>query len=114
VDYFPEPLIVEQSRFPPITRLVELLGPGTRVEHVPIPLDCTDGFTEAYYGRPELLLEPGVQRAMSSWTLVDPALLRQFEERLSADLASGAWDGRFGHLRTQPTYDGSLRLIVRP
>jgi SAM-dependent methyltransferase len=114
VDYFPEPLIVEQSRFPPITRLVELLGPGTRVEHVPIPLDCTDGFTEAYYGRPELLLELGVQRAMSSWTLVDPALLRQFEERLSADLASGAWDGRFGHLRTQPTYDGSLRLIVRP
>jgi SAM-dependent methyltransferase len=114
VDYFPEPLIVEQSRFPPITRLGELLGPGTRVEHVPIPLDCTDGFTEAYYGRPELLLEPGVQRAMSSWTLVDPALLRQFEERLSADLASGAWDGRFGHLRTQPTYDGSLRLIVRP
>jgi hypothetical protein len=51
---------------------------------------------------------------MSSWTLVDPALLRQFEERLSADLASGAWDGRLGHLRTQPTYDGSLRLIVRP
>lgn len=113
-DYFPEPLIVEQSRFPPIARLVELLGPETKVENMPIPLDCTDGFTEAYYGRPERLLEPGVQQAMSSWTLVDPALLRRFEQRLSSDLASGAWDTRYGHLRTQPTYDGSLRLLVRP
>jgi SAM-dependent methyltransferase len=114
VDYFPEPLIVEQSRFPPIERLVELLGPGTRVEPIPIPLDCTDGFTEAYYGRPERLLEPGVQGAMSSWTLVDPTLVRQFETRLSADLASGAWDARHSHLRTQPTYNGSLRLLVHP
>jgi SAM-dependent methyltransferase len=113
-DYFPEPLLVEQSRFPRIERLAELLGPETRVEHVPIPLDCTDGFTEAYYGRPERLLEPGVQRAMSSWTLVDPTLVRRFEERLSADLASGAWDARYGHLRTLPEYDGSFRILVRP
>lgn len=114
MDYFPEPILVEQSRFPPIERLVALLGPDTRVELIPIPLDCTDGFNEAYYGRPERLLEPGVQGAMSSWTLVDPALVRQFEQRLSADLASGAWDARYGHLRTQPEYDGSLRLLVRP
>jgi SAM-dependent methyltransferase len=113
-DYFPEPLDKERTRFPQIERLVDLLGPGTRVEHLPIPFDCTDGFTEAYYGRPERLLEPGVQRAMSSWTLVDPELLRRFEARLSADLASGAWDERYGHLRTEPEYDGSLRLIVRP
>ncbi len=112
-DYFPEPLDVECRRFPTIERLVDLLGPETRVEALPIPLDCTDGFTEAYYGRPELLLEPGVQGAMSSWTLVDPALVRRFEERLWADLVSGAWDERYGHLRTQPEYDGSLRLIVR-
>lgn len=113
-DYFPEPLDVERTRFPRIERLVELLGPETRVEPLPIPLDCTDGFTEAYYGRPERLLEPGVQRAMSSWTLVDPTLVRRFEERLSADLASGAWDAHYGYLRTQPEYEGSLRLIVRP
>ena len=29
------------------------------------------------------------------------------------DLASGAWDARHGHLRTQPSFDGSLRLVVR-
>lgn len=114
VDYFPEPLLVEQSRFPPISRLVELLGPETLVEPIPIPLDCTDGFTEAYYGRPERLLEPGVQQAMSSWTLVDADLVRRFEQRLSADLTSGAWDERFGYHRTLPEYHGSLRLLVLP
>lgn len=111
-DFFPEPLDRERTRFPAIDRLVELLGPGTRVEPIPIPLDCTDGFTEAYYGRPERLLEPGVQGAMSSWTLVDPSLVRRFEQRLSRELTSGAWDARYGHLRTQPEYEGSLRLIV--
>jgi hypothetical protein len=51
---------------------------------------------------------------MSSWTLVDPALVHRFEERLSADLASGAWDAHYGHLRTLPAYDGSFRILVRP
>jgi hypothetical protein len=51
---------------------------------------------------------------MSSWTLVEPALVRRFEKRLSADLASGAWDARYGHLRTLPEYDGSFRMLVRP
>ncbi len=113
-DYFPEVLDKELSRFPKIQTIAALLGADTRVEPVPIPLDCTDGFTEAYYGRPERLLEAGVQRAMSSWTLVDPALVRQFEVRLFADLESGAWDERYGHLRTLPEYEGSLRLVVRP
>jgi hypothetical protein len=36
----------------------------------------------------------------------------RFEREFAADLDSGAWDARFGHLRTQPTFDGSLRLIV--
>jgi hypothetical protein len=31
---------------------------------------------------------------------------------VAADLASGEWDRRFGMLRTQPEFDGSLRLIV--
>ena len=33
-------------------------------------------------------------------------------KRLRADLKSGAWDARRGHLRTQPEFDGSLRLVV--
>lgn len=111
--YVPEALDRELSRFPRIDTLVELLGEGTRVEHVPIPLLCSDGFTEAYYGRPERFLEPGVTGAMSSWTLTDPAIVARGLARLANDLADGSWDRAFGHLRTQPTYDGSLRLIIR-
>ena len=33
-------------------------------------------------------------------------------EHLGRDLASGAWDRKYGHLRTTPEFDGSLRLIV--
>lgn len=112
-DYFTQALDRELSRFPRIERLVELLGEGTRVEMIPIPLNCKDGFTEAYYGRPERFLEPEATGAMSSWTLIDQAIVARFREDLARDLADGTWDRNYGHLRTQPTYEGSMRLVVR-
>ena len=52
------------------------------------------------------------RRAQSAWekTGVDigPGLTR-----LAEDLRSGAWDARYGDLRRQPEYIGSLRLITR-
>ncbi|MGB3330987.1 MAG: class I SAM-dependent methyltransferase [Thermomicrobiales bacterium] len=113
-EYMTEALDIEMTRFPAIDRLATLLGPTAEIQHVPIPLDCRDGFTEAYYGRPERFLEPGVRGAMSSWTHVAPARMARFEADLRHDLESGAWDAKHGHLRTQPFYDGALRLIVRP
>ena len=74
--------------------------PRGEVTPVPIPLDCEDGFIEAFYGRPEALARPG-----------GPALAvgvgvrrrtRRGLERLRPSLESGAWDARHGHLRTQP------------
>ncbi|MFK0113811.1 hypothetical protein [Streptomyces sp. NPDC091217] len=35
-------------------------------------------------------------------------------EQLAAGLASGAWDERYGRLRTQPEYHGAARPIVSP
>lgn len=113
-DYFPDPLAVERRRFPAIGRLQQLLGPTTRVEAVDVPLACSDGFTEAYYGRPEMFLDPGARRAMSSYSLVDPAMIEAGVERLAADLATGTWDAQYGHFRSQPFFDGSLRLVIRP
>lgn len=113
-DYLPEAFEVETRRFPAIATLTDLLGPDTRVEKVDIPLHCTDGFAEAYYGRPERFLEPGVTRAMSSFTFVEPAIIERGLARLANDLETGTWDQRHGHLRTQPFFDGALRLIIRP
>jgi SAM-dependent methyltransferase len=101
-DYAPDVLALEASRYPPL----ELLG--GRVVEVPIPFDCRDGFAEAFYGRPEALLDPEVRRAQSAWALAgvdDVPALRDA-------LFSGEWDARYGHLRTQPEYVGSLRLVV--
>ena len=98
-DYAPDVLALEASRYP------RLEG---AVTEVPIPFDCADGFAEAFYGRPEALLDPEVRRAQSAWGLVgvdDVPALREA-------LASGDWDARYGHLRTQPEYIGALRLIV--
>jgi hypothetical protein len=60
-----------------------MLGDHTEIIPVPIPLDCTDGFGEAFYGRPEYLLDPGARRACSAWSFVDPPVEARFVEQLS-------------------------------
>lgn len=111
-DYAPEVTAVEANRFPQIGRIRDVLGPSAKVRSVPIPLTCRDGFNEAYYGRPEMLLDAEARLACSSWSFVKPAVIERFAQHLRADLASGAWDARHGGLRRQPSFDGSLRLIV--
>ncbi|MFC0675344.1 class I SAM-dependent methyltransferase [Brachybacterium hainanense] len=112
VDYAPEVIATEARRYPAIADLVAGIGGAVTVQGLPIPLACVDGFSEAYYGRPELLLDAGARRANSAWSFVGPEVEERFERRLRADLASGAWDELHGALRTRPTFDGSLRLLV--
>jgi SAM-dependent methyltransferase len=111
-DYAPEMVAVEARRYPAFDRIAAALG-GTTIDHpVPIPLDCKDGFNEAYYGRPECLLDEGARRANSAWSFVDRETDALSVDRLRRDLEDGTWDARHGHLRTQPEFDGALRLIV--
>ncbi|MFN3944343.1 MAG: class I SAM-dependent methyltransferase [Allosphingosinicella sp.] len=110
-DYIPEVRAIEARRFPPLARIAAALGPH-EVREVPVPLDCRDGFNEAYYGRPEALLDPEARLACSSWSLVPAAAVARFEAHLARDLASGRWDATWGHLRRQPFFDGPLRLLV--
>jgi SAM-dependent methyltransferase len=111
-EYCPEVIETERRRMPAIDRLAELLGGHVTVETVPIAADCTDGFAEAFYARPERLLDPEVRLAQSAWSFVDADAETRFVRRLRDDLASGAWDERHGHLRTTPTYEGALRLVT--
>jgi SAM-dependent methyltransferase len=112
VDYAPEVIATEARRYPPLSAIANALGGAIDVIDVPIPLDCHDGFNEAYYGRPELLLDPDARLACSAWSFVTPDAIARFERDLKHDLDSGAWDARYGSLRTQPAFDGSLRLVV--
>jgi SAM-dependent methyltransferase len=110
-DYAPVLYGVERPRFPTIDHIRDVLGGSSTVTDVPVPLDCIDGFAEAYYGRPEAFLDPGVRQAQSGWSFVDPSRIDRFVAQLGQHLADGTWDARYGHLRTQPEFIGSLRLI---
>lgn len=111
-DYLPDLFRAEAARYPRIESIRDALGGQVSVAAVPIPIDCTDGFTEAFYGRPEALLDPGVRAAQSAWQFADPSAIAAGLDRLAADLSSGAWDARFGFLRTRPTFTGAVRLVV--
>ena len=113
-EYAPELIAAERRRYPAMATLVAALAEGTEVRPVPVPADCVDGFTEAYFARPERFLDDAVRRSQSAWGFVEPAAQERAVARLRDDLASGAWDARHGALRTQPEFDGSLRLVVGP
>ena len=111
-EYAPEVLAVDARRYPALSKIAGALGSRSEIRPVPIPLDCTDGFQEAYYGRPEMFLQADARNACSAWSFVAPAAVARMEQHLHDDLAHGRWDDRHGLLRSQPSYDGSLQLIV--
>jgi hypothetical protein len=110
--YAPMVLRAESRRYPRIDALVEMFAGHAQVIEVPIPFDCTDGFNEAYYGRPEALLDPGARLSNSAWSFVSGALQQDYVAALAAALQDGSWDAQFGILRQQPSFNGSLRLVV--
>jgi hypothetical protein len=105
-------IIAERRRYPAIRHIRDVLGGASTVTPVPVPADCVDGFTEAYFARPERFLDPAVRQSQSAWGFVEEAAIERGITRLRADLDSGAWDRRYGTLRTQPEFTGSLRLIT--
>jgi SAM-dependent methyltransferase len=111
-DYMPELVAAEAARYPAISHIREVLGGTSTAVEVPIPLDCVDGFGEAFYGRPERMLDPAVRQAQSGWGFIEPEVATASVERLRVALESGEWDAKHGALRTQPAYLGSLRLVV--
>ncbi len=111
-EYVPEVIDIEARRYPAVEAIAAGLGGPVTSAPVPIPLDCTDGFNEAYYGRPEALLDPAARLSCSAWSFVSELVHDRFTRDLSRDLADGTWDRRHGHLRTQPAFDGSLVLVT--
>jgi SAM-dependent methyltransferase len=111
-EFLREGVAKELPRFPAIDDIAAVLGGRTRVERIPTPGDCTDGFFEAFWRRPEELLEPAVRNAQSVWALLEPGVEQRIVERLAAALDSGAWDAEHGYLREEESFDGALRLVI--
>jgi SAM-dependent methyltransferase len=108
-DYLPEALGIPA---PAVDEVISALGGPVRVEVVPVPNDCTDGFLCAYWARPEAYLDPAVRAAISTFHLLDEAVCERAIGALARDLESGVWDARHGHLRGLDDLDLGCRILV--
>ena len=108
-DYLPE-FADLLARLPSLTEMAGAIG--ARVEPVPIPWDCADGFFEAYWRRPEAYLDERVRRGVSVWARVGPQAEQRAVRSLRADLVSGRWAERNRDLAGLDAAELGLRLLV--
>jgi SAM-dependent methyltransferase len=101
---------VDLRILPPPAELAQQLG--GHVETLPIPADCTDGFTLSFWAHPERVLDPDARAATSGLALMPTDTIDRLVDQLSHDLRSGEWDRRWGHLRSLHEFDAGLRLVV--
>ena len=109
--YFPEIAELDQGRCPTVAEIVRHLG-NCRVDRIPIPHDCVDGFLAAFWRRPEAYLDPGVRAGISSFALLDQDVVARGVAQLEADLESGQWERRFGYIRSLDSLDIGYQLLV--
>ncbi|MHB1139893.1 MAG: SAM-dependent methyltransferase, partial [Microthrixaceae bacterium] len=98
---------------PSPTAVAEQLG-GGRVEVVPVPADCIDGFCHAWWRRPEAYLDPHVRAGISVIARLPEDEVRAGMARLARDLENGAWQDRHADLRDLDEIDAGYRLVVAP
>lgn len=85
---------------------------GARMQTVPIPWDCADGFFHAYWRRPQAYLQERVRRGTSVWARVGREAEQRAIAALAEDLRSGAWHTRNTELLHLPEADLGARLLV--
>jgi SAM-dependent methyltransferase len=107
-DYLQAMVAADRKRFPTLDDFHDVLG-DIRVQRVPIPHDCVDGFLGAYWRRPEAYLDPAIRRGVSS--LAGNAFAEEIA-RLAADLETGAWSRKYGHLLQQTELDLGYCVVV--
>lgn len=108
-DYIPELVTLDEAQMPPMTDYATALG-LVDILPVPIPHDCSDGFLCAYWRRPAAYLDTRVRAAMSSFHAIGDVSAEL--ARLESDLASGAWEARYGALLELDALDCGYRMVV--
>ena len=111
--YFPEIIELDRGRCPSVGEIVNYLG-ECRIEPVAIPHDCADGFLAAFWRRPEAYLDPTVRAGISAFALLEQDAVDRGAALLEADLRSGEWERRFGHIRSLDALDVCYRIVMSP
>jgi SAM-dependent methyltransferase len=110
-DYFPGLAFGARREVQP-QAIADRLGGRTEIRPLRVPVDCLDGFTEAFLARPEAYLDPSVRRNMSTFRLLPQDQVAAGVARLRRDLAVGLWDARHGDLRRLSHLDTGLRIVI--
>lgn len=110
-DYLPEVCALENGRAWNVDRIAEVIG-ATRIEIVPVPHDCTDGFQAAYWRRPEMYLRADVRAAISSFAQLPVSVVERSIQKLKLDIENGTWHERYSHLKALESADFGYRLII--
>lgn len=109
-DYLPKELF-RGSMFSGLDPVMDVLS-AVKVDVVPVPADCQDGFFCAYWKRPQAYLNPEVRASISILAMVGDEVLQPGLVRLEADIRSGAWADRNRSLLEFETYDWGYRLVT--
>lgn len=110
-DYLPEVASLRACRV--LASLPELASAiGARLEPVPIPWDCADGFFEDYWRRPEAYLNENVRHGISVWAAVGSDAEQRAVSSLGNDLATGRWAERNSDLVDLDEAELGFRLLV--
>lgn len=83
-----------------------------RLQPVPVPHDCTDGFYSAFWRRPQAYLDPRVRDGTSVFGRLPQSDVQSGLQRLAADLDSGAWFSRHAGLLGLQELDVGLTLVI--
>lgn len=111
-DFFPELVDTTWGRTLPT---VDDIAPQLKIEEVGVlwvPADCSDGFTGAYWNRPEAYLLDEVRESMSSFARLDPTFVADGCKRLRRAVDTGEWDRTNGKLRGMSKADLGYRLVA--
>ncbi len=110
-DYFPGIETWDRANVQPIPDVLAELWPA-RVEPLPVPADCTDGFCGAYWRRPAAYLEPEVRGSISGFSQITEEETRSGLAHLKDHLETGRWKERYGRLLDLDEVDIGYRLVV--
>jgi len=111
-DYLPKLARLDVTRFPRIDEQRAAIGEEVRIEPVPIPHDCEDGFLAAYWRRPMAYLDKQIRMGMSIFQLPGAERLLDGLDELASDLQNGRWDARNQDISEREELDLGYRLLI--
>lgn len=110
--YFPDVVTAPWEINAPTAHDIGQVLDVTEVRTLWVPRDCTDGFTAAYWHRPEAYLDLDVQAGMSTLARLNDQARARGTAALADAIQSGQWQRDHGHLLQQDRFDIGYRLVI--